>query len=196
MDSLLVLLTQQLGSRDSTAHLSRAIGADSQTTQRAVAAALPVLIGALAGNANRPGGAEPLARALAEDHDGSVLDDLTGFLGSGGTANGDGILRHALGDRRSLAEQQLGRMSGLDADSTGRLLAMLAPVVMGALGRAMRQKQLDASTLPGMLEQERRTAEQSLPGIGGMLTQLLDADGDGQFLDDAARILGSFLNRR
>jgi len=196
MDSLLDLLSQQLKSRDSMTHLSRAIGADSQTTQRAIAGALPVLIGALAGNANRPGGAEPLARALTKDHDGSILEDLAGFLGAGQTSDGDGILRHALGSRRDAAQQQLGRMAGLDADSAGRLLALLAPVVMGALGRSMRQGKLDASALPGMLEKERRTAEQTLPGLGGMLSQLLDADGDGQILDDAARLLGSFLNRR
>lgn len=196
MDSILDLLSQQLGDQDSVAQLSRAIGADSQTTQRAVAGALPVLLGALAGNASRPGGAEPLARALTKDHDGSILDNLTGFLGAGQTSDGEGILRHALGSRQDAAQQQLGRMSGLDADSAGRLMAMLAPLVMGALGRTMRQKQLDASALPGMLDKERRSAEQSLPGIGGMLTQLLDSDGDGQFLDDAARMLGSFLNRR
>jgi hypothetical protein len=196
MDSILDLLSSQLGNPDRIDHLSRAIGADAQTTQRAVAGALPVLLGALAGNADRPEGAASLARALENDHDGSLLDDLSGFLGAGRTADGDGILRHALGSRRDVAQQQLGRMSGLDASSAGRLLALLAPVVMGALGRSMRQKQLDASALPGLLEKERQTAEQTMPGIGGMLTQLLDSDGDGQFLDDAARMLGSFLNRR
>lgn len=196
MDSILDLLSSQLENPDRLNHLSRAIGADAQTTQRAVAGALPVLLGALAGNANRPGGAASLAQALEKDHDGSLLDDLSGFLGAGRTADGDGILRHALGSRQDVAQQQLGRMSGLDAGSAGRLLAMLAPVVMGALGRSMRQKQLDASALPGLLEKERQTAEKTMPGIGGMLTQLLDSDGDGQFLDDAARMLGSFLNRR
>jgi len=59
--------------------ISGQIGADPQSTQTAVSAALPLLLGALARNASQPGGAEALAGALGRDHDGSVLDHVAGF---------------------------------------------------------------------------------------------------------------------
>ena len=61
--------------------LSSAVGTDEQTTQRAAAAALPLLLGAMNRNTNSPQGAQSLANALDQDHDGGLLDNLGGFLG-------------------------------------------------------------------------------------------------------------------
>lgn len=83
MASLLDGLMQQLGS-DTIAKLGQQLGADSATTQQAVGAALPAILGALAKNAQSPDGAAALAGALEKDHDGSVLDNVSSVLGAGG----------------------------------------------------------------------------------------------------------------
>jgi hypothetical protein len=182
---------QQLGG-DEISRLGRSIGAEPAATQRAVDAALPMLFGALATNSSRPQGAASLASALDRDHDGSILDDLAGFLGGGDSGPGDGILRHVLGGRKTAAEAQLGQASGLDPGRAGQLLAMLAPLVLGALGRAQKRRGFDPADLAGMLQTERDRAARIAPeGLGG-LARWLDADGDGDVLDDAAR-LGSDL---
>lgn len=197
MPSPLEELTRVLGG-DTVSQLSNAIGADREATGRAVGAAMPLLFSALARNAQRPGGAAALGQALDRDHDGSVLDDLAGFLGGGspaaGATEGDGILRHALGGRRTAAEAMVGRASGLDAQSVSRLLAMLAPLVMGALGRTRQRQELDDAGLAGMLGRERQRAEAAAPGGLGSLAGLLDSDGDGEVLDDALRIGGDLLS--
>jgi len=81
----------------------------------------------------------------------------------------------------------------------GKLLTMLAPLVMGALGKKQRQGGLNPSDLGGLLRQEQRTAVKQAPDLG-MLGSLLDADGDGDIKDDVAKIGGSllksFLKRR
>ena len=74
----------------------------------------------------------------------------------------------------------------------GKILAMVAPLVMGALGRTQRQQGLDASGLAAMLGREREAVRQTSPDQVGLLTQLLDADDDGSVIDDVAK-LGSGL---
>lgn len=199
MPSLFDQLSEQLtGSTLET--ISGRLGADHETTEKAVPAALGALVAALAGNSARGGGAEALLGALDKDHDGSVLDDLSGFLSRAEQGPGEGILRHVLGGKRASVEAGLGQATGLDATSVARLLTMLAPIVMGALGRERRRQGFDAGALASMLGSERATAERRSPVDLGVLGGLLDRDGDGQIGDDVAELGGgllkSFLGRR
>ncbi len=197
MSSLLEMLSDQL-SGDAKSQIGRQLGADEGTTSRAISAALPLLMSALAKNASRPDGAVSLAGALERDHDGSILDNLSGFLGSPESGTGEGILRHVLGGKRPAVERQLGQQTGLDMNTIAKLLPILAPIVMGALGRAKRQQNLDTGALTSMLAGERKRAE-SMGSLGG-LASLIDADADGDITDDVAKagigLLGRLLKRR
>jgi hypothetical protein len=189
-------LTQQLGA-GTVQNLSRQLGADEGATGKALSAALPMLMGALSRNASRPEGADALSRAVDRDHDGGILDDIPGFLKNFQSSQGDGILGHVLGNRRGAVEAGISRTSGLDAGSVSKLLAMVAPLVMGALGRAKRGGGMDAGALSQMLGTESKRVEEAMPGAGGLLSSLLDQDGDGQVADDVANLgmnlLGKFL---
>ncbi|MEL7059173.1 MAG: DUF937 domain-containing protein, partial [Acidobacteriota bacterium] len=171
------------------------------TTQKAVAAALPMLLGTMARNANEPAGAAALAGALDRDHDGSVLDDVQGFLGGGAAENmGAGILRHVLGSRQGAAQRNLGQVGGLDSGKAAQLLAMMAPVVMGFLGQQKRQRQLGVNDLARELQQERADLQRQQPQVSGLWEQMIDRDGDGQIADDLAgvgmNLLGGLLGGR
>ncbi|MDX1530423.1 MAG: DUF937 domain-containing protein [Rhodothermales bacterium] len=200
---------------DTLGQLSRAIGADERATQRAATAALPVILGALNRNASTPSGAEALARALDRDHDGGLLDHLGGFLGglAGGerapaagrdlpdvsarTTNGAGILGHVFGDRLPRVEEGVARATGLDRGQVLQLLIALAPLVLGALGRVKRERNLDARGLPDVLGTEAARARDAAPSdLLGTVAGFLDRDGDGNPMDDVAGMLGGFLRRR
>ena len=186
--SLLDMLQQRLGG-DAVNQISRQLDTDPASTRTAIAAALPMLVGALARNAQDPGKAGALANALGR-HDGSVLDDVAGYLGRGDTGDGDGILGHVLGGKKETVQTGLGQAAGLDPAKAGTLLAMLAPLVMGALGKAQREKGLDTGGLAGMLGSEQQRAADAAPGVMGMLTSLLDRDRDGSVMDDIGAMLG------
>ena len=194
--SILDMLSQQLGG-DAVKQISRQLGAAERSTEKAISGALPMLVGALANNSRNADGANALAGALDRDHDGSILDDIGGFLGQGDAAAGAGagILKHVLGGRQQTAANGLGKMSGLDGGSAGQLMAMLAPLVMGALGRQKRQANLDNTGLAGMLQGERERVQRKAPDAMGMLGSLIDADGDGDVKDDVARIGMSMLGK-
>lgn len=178
MASILDLLNDTMGDTG-LQEIGKAMGVDSGGARNVVGAALPVLLGAMSKEASKPEGAEALLGALQRDHDGSILDDPVQALRN--TADGDGILGHLLGGKRSNVEKGLGQATGLDAGSTGKLLSMLAPVVMGAVGKAQRQGNLDAGGLAGMLNNERDQMAKASPDVMGIVGSMLDSDGDGDF---------------
>jgi hypothetical protein len=174
-----------------TKRISSNLGADEGAVGNAIGMALPMLMGALSRNASNDEGARSLDGALERDHDGSILDNLSGFLGQAEQGPGDGILRHVLGAKRPAVEQGLSKSTGLDAGTIGKLLVTLAPVVLGAIGKAKRDKHMDSGGLSQFLAGERQEIERSAPDKMGIIGSLLDSDGDGQIeVDEIAKGVG------
>ena len=192
MGSIFDLLSSQLGG-DAIGQISRQIGADEESTARAVGGALPMMMAALSRNAQSQDGATSLFNALDRDHDGSLLEDLGGFLGNADSSPGEKILGHVLGNRRPSVESGLSQLSGLNTSAIGKLLPILAPILLAALGRKQRSRGLDPGGLSDLLNSERHQAEKAAPREFGMLEMFLDRDGDGQVMDDVADIATSVL---
>jgi hypothetical protein len=195
MTSILDALQNQLGP-DTIQQISEQIGSDPAATQSAIGMALPMLIGGLSHNASNPQGAAALNAAL-DQHDGGILDNLGGLLGGGGGGGlaggiGGAILGHILGNKRGPAEAGVAKASGLDAAQVGQLLIMLAPIVMGVLGRMKQQKGIGADQLPDVLNQGKADLEAQNPGLGG-LGGFFDQNHDGSIGDDVLRMGTSVL---
>jgi len=174
--------------------LSSRLGIDSGTLATVAQTALPAIIGALSHNTREPQGAESLSTALRNDHDGSILDNLGGLLG--GAGNGAGILGHLFGARREAVEEEVGRSTGIDAATVGKVLVTLAPLVMGWLGKQQRAQNLDAQGVGQVVQQEHAELQkQDTGGLLGRFSSLLDSNNDGSVMDDVARIGGSLLGR-
>lgn len=192
-EGLIDQLSQQMG------------GADKQQTTAAASGIMSTLMGALAKNASTPEGANSLAKALDRDHDGGLLDNLSGML-SGNTqpeqaraSNGAGILKHLLGGQQSGAVDMISKMSGLSSGNTGNLMSMLAPMIMGTLGKAKKQNGLDVGGIASLLTNSVSKQSQSNPTMS-LITKFLDSDGDGSIVDDVASIgmkmLGGLFGRK
>ena len=154
---------------------------------------MPLILAALARNANNPQGAESLHQAINNDHDGSIFDNLTGYVSNPQTANGAGILGHVFGGQKPAIESNIAQATGIDQGSAGGLLETLAPLVMGAVGRAQQQEQLDPSGLSNLLNQQQQQAQNNAPGAMGMLSSMLDQNNDGSAIDDLKRMAGGFF---
>lgn len=186
--------------------LTKQIGADNnEQTEKAATGIMNTMVSALAKNASTPEGATSLANALDKDHDGSIFDDLADLMqgGTGNqserTLNGAGIINHVLGDKQGGVINMISQISGLDSSKSGSLMTMLAPVIMGALGKTKRQQGLDIGGLTSLLNgtvTEQRAQDPTM----GLITRFLDTDGDGSVVDDIANIgmkfLGGFLRRK
>ena len=196
---LMELLKGQLGS-GLMDQLSNQIGGDKQQTETATNGILSTLIGALSQNVTKLGGADALAGALDRDHDGSILNDISGFLGGNtqtqnpSTTNGAGILSHILGDKLGGAAQMISQISGLNGDQTGSLMTTLAPIVLGVLGQAKQQNGLDANGIAGLLGNTTQTQSGSNPFMG-MVSQFLDQNHDGNVMDDIVNMGMKFFSK-
>lgn len=190
MNTISQVITQQLAGSASR-QIALRLGVSEGTANRAVQIAVPLILSALARNAAKPEGAEALHQAVATDHDGSILDNLMGYLGNPEAANGAGILGHVLGPQRGTVEGNLAQATGLDQGSAGSLMEIVAPLVMGAVGRTQQQAGLDSSGLAQYLGEQQQQA--ATPGMMGTLSSMLDSNQDGDVKDDLARIAGNFF---
>ena len=192
MNSLTNDLLQQLDGQPMS-QLGQQLGLNAQQTSGAVAAALPLLMGALGRNASQEGGAQQLLGALQRDHAGLDIGSVLGAVMGGGGGGGD-ILGHILGAKQQPAAQGLGAATGLDSDRAGTLLKMLAPLVMAYLAKQVGSSGSNPQALSGLLGQERQQIQQQ-GGIGGsLLGAVLDQDGDGKLgMSDLLKAGGSLF---
>jgi hypothetical protein len=169
------------------------LGVSESTANTAVQMAVPLIIAALARNAQQPQEAQALHQAVATDHDGSILDNLMGYMSNPQAANGSGILGHVLGAQQPAVETNLAQATGMDQSSAGSLLAMVAPIVMGAVGREQQQNGLDPQGLSQYLGEQQQEAQSANPDMMGSLRSMLDSNNDGSVTDDLHRIAGNFF---
>lgn len=183
---------QQL-SEDGLSQISRQIGADKKATGAALSTTIPVLVSAMANNASNKKGAKALHQALIKDHDGSVFGDLPGYLGDPQTADGAAILGHVLGGQQPAVTEGLAEGTGLDARQIEQLMQIIAPLVMGALGRQQQQQGFDPDSLAGYLGGQQQQVLQENPDILSILNVVLDVNKSGSALDDIIGWLGKLF---
>jgi hypothetical protein len=210
MTTLLQGLEAQFDER-TVRSIAQQLGVAPQQADGAIAAALPLLLGALGRNASETQGARSLHRALERDHASVDLGDLLGGLGGllGGQAGGgragagraggglgdllgggagEAILGHIFGRRNDRASDGLGRSTGLGSVDARRLMQILAPIVMAYLAKRMTQQRMDPGQLGDVLGREREQIKDRGGLGGGLLGAVLDRDGDGD--TDFADLIG------
>lgn len=188
MSGILDLLNSDLGK-------SIVSGVAGQTNQPAnkthdvLTMAMPVLMAAMQRNASSPEGAQGLLSALTSQHDGSILNNLSGLFGGGVDDNvmsdGSKILGHVLGNKQSNVEKAIGAKSGMDASSVAQILKVAAPILMGMLGNQAKQQNVNSpggleGLLGGLLKGNSSQNDR------GFLESILDANNDGSIIDDVA----------
>ncbi len=126
--------------------LSNQLGlGNDQKTSAAVDGVFGTLLNGILNNASTPEGQQSLENALEKDHNGSILDDLSGFLTgtnkpeNESTTNGAGILKHILGDKKDDVVNSISNASGIDTSKILQMMMTLAPILLGFLGKAKSQ---------------------------------------------------------
>jgi hypothetical protein len=202
MMNVVELLQDQLDD-NLVSQLSQRIGADSnEQTQAAASGIISTLVAGLNKNAATPEGAQSLFSAIDRDHDGSLLEDVAGFLlgnrqtQNSNMLNGAGILGHILGGKQSNVADMVSKATGLNSSQIMSLMVSLAPMVLAALGKAKNQQALGADNISDFLSGTVKSQANKGQEMG-MLNRFLDADGDGSVMDDITNMgMKFFLNRK
>jgi hypothetical protein len=155
-------------------------GLDRGTTQSAVGACVPAVLSSLADLAAKPGGARQLADTIAEQPSG-MLSNLAQTLGTGSLSaeKGSGILSSLLGGGvLNTLVSTLSRFVGVGEGSTRTLMGLLAPVVLGVLGREQRAAGLETGGLARMLMGQRDQINAAMPvGLSDLLSSRVRMEG-------------------
>lgn len=199
----LTALLQTAMSDETLNGISDHLGIDNQQAKVAISSAIPILVAALNKNAKQ-GDVDNIDRAL-EKHDGSVLDNVQGFLSAGNFSDGVGILEHILGGNQSKVENAVSKSSGLDTGQTIKLLAMLAPIIMGFLGKQKNRGVLSSggglsSILEGLVGGIPKANQGSKGEIDMNIIDVLlnnnEKNEDGGLMDIGGKILGGLFGKK
>jgi hypothetical protein len=180
MATNLVSYIMQFLTPDLINRIAGALGLDRNDTQTGVAATVPALLAALGGVAAKPGGAQNLVDTIKQQS--NVVDSFGSMLGTGSPSSfvdkGSSLLMSLLGSRdQSSLVGAIGSFAGLGHSGGSSLLGMLAPLVMGLIGKQMGPR-IDAGSLGNLFASQKEQIAQALPrGMSNLLggTGLLDS---------------------
>ena len=179
----LVSLIMQFLTPDMIGRITSALGVDRNNTQTAIGAAVPGLLAGLSGVAAQPGGAQKLVDAVTQQTSalGSLANMIAGADRSSLIDKGSQMLSSLLGSRDQTAlAGAVGKYAGLGQNTSGSLLGMLAPIVMGTIGQQQGTRSLDAGAVTSLLSSQKDNIAAALPaGFANLLggTGLLDSLG-------------------
>lgn len=170
--NLMDILTQQLNG-GALSQISKNIGIDEKTASMAISSVAPLLISAFAKKSSQPEHAEVLHQKIADGHD-DVLD-------------------HVMGDRKDSIQSGLAKQTGLDASAISGLMAAVAPMVIGAISQQQKKQGFDAGGLSSFLNNQNGMIQAAAPAVMSALFNMLDANKDGNVMDDIGRIAGKLF---
>ena len=181
--NLLNLLEDQLD--DKVIQLaSNFLGESSSSTKSAIGSILPSLIGgAIQRGSTERGAGDILDMISSGGHDGSIFDNLGSLLGDsnalqGLLKTGASLLPLLLGRKQDSVLDLVLRATGLKKDRGNSLMSMLAPLVIGMIGRHVRKNGLNARGLMDWLLGQRKHVNDRLPEGMGSILGFADIDVD------------------
>lgn len=171
MSILQTILNSQDGA--SVSALARQFGLDESQTQSALRELVPALNAGVKRNVQQQDGLSSFLNALGNGNHDRYLNQPNLLQQDDTVRDGNGILGHIFGSKdvsRQVAAQA-SQKTGIDAGILKKMLPIVATMAMGSLSKQSRGIGFTGGAAP---------ASKS----GGLLTKLLDSDGDGSITDD------------
>jgi len=162
---------------DVVRNASAMTGESETATRQAMQGGLASVFAGLTNLASTSEGASTLGNLVREPSFGKLLNNVSSsFSGGSETSSlmnsGQNLLGRIFGDRTSGVADAISRFSGISSTSSGRLMAMLAPLAIGVLGKHAAANGLNATGLANSLMEQRDEFAAAAPG--GLLKLLGD----------------------
>ncbi|MEL7500293.1 MAG: DUF937 domain-containing protein [Planctomycetota bacterium] len=146
------------------------LGVDEEKASSAFDIGASSILGGMVNKASSPEGAQQVFE-MAKGADTSILGKLGDILGSGGDdldslqKSGSGMLDGLLGaNSQSGMVGAISKFLGLDESVMGKLLTLVAPILMGVIGKQVSASGLDVNGFSSLLSDQKEHLAGSLPG--------------------------------
>lgn len=155
--------------------LSRMIGESAATTKKGLAAAVPSILGGLVAKGSSESGAGSLIKLMTEHKvGGSMIDQLALlFGGRAGDAQldlGTTMLHAILGEKTLGVTRLVSSAADMSGASAGKLMALVAPAVLGGVAMAAPAGGFSSASLAGFLAGQKDSLGSFAPaGLGDLL---------------------------
>ena len=141
----------------------------AESTSSAIDKIFPAILNAVLIKGSTEAGAKDLLHFLSTNKvDEKLHDDVPALLSNAAdteklSADGADILKYLLGDKLSYMVDWVASGNGLKTSSASTLLKLVAPLVMGAVARAVKERNLNASGLRDLLQSQSVFVAESSP---------------------------------
>jgi hypothetical protein len=156
------------------------LGVDEATARSAVNAALPALVGGLHANAQDPAGAASLSKALATKDPSSILGGVS--LDDVDDTDGAKIVKNIFGANQDQVIATLGSTGKASSNLLGKLLPILAPIVMAYIANKVTTSlgsKTTSTTKPTTTATTAATQQESGGGLTDVLGSILGGGSSG-----------------
>ena len=169
MASLVDSVMESLGSI--VGPLASQMGESTDTVQRGLQGGAGAMLSGLAARAEEPGFLSQIFGLITNPaNTGGALSALTSNPGTAVAGGGSALTELAgrllpmiFGSRMGAVTDAIGQSSGVGTSKAGTLLSMAAPLVLGGLGRFVRDNNVTASGLAASLKSEAPQLQSFLP---------------------------------
>lgn len=165
------LITGGIGSKAINL-VAKTLNIDESKAKWVVAAAVPLMIAALNYNSKKSKKKEEGINQALEKHNGGIFDQIGNLFGNGPSEDDNKIVNHMFGKNTEVVKDNLATKTGLSADKIGGALAILAPIVMGYLGK-QKQQESSGGGIGDLLSNVLGGGQSSSSGGGGILGSII-----------------------
>lgn len=175
--------------------ISDLIGADYNSTKKAVAAITSAIIPALSHRCADPQSASGVFDFLAKMGNVDIIDDIGGFLGDPTMfSNLEQHTQSILGGDFTSVVENVAKLSGLNSGAVGQLISLVTPIITSTIGKMIKTESFNVQQLTGFLQTQEGIITSLSPSLLGFLAKM-GGNGDQNVLDDLGRLTDSFFGR-
>jgi OOP family OmpA-OmpF porin len=164
------------------------LGEKEDKVKTAIEGLIPTFVGGLMKRASNEAGATTLMNVVKKgNHDGSIIEQLGDIVNNKDSfakivEKGNGLVSMLLPDKKSSIATMISQFAGVRNSSATSLLSIVAPIVVGKLGKMVTTQNLDKAGLANTLLDQRSILLDETPE--NLQTKMIDVLGLSTFLSE------------
>lgn len=175
-------------------NISKKLGLDPTMVQGIVSVGVPMMISGMSKMKSKEGGKANLASFIDADGDGSILDDIGGFVMGAAAEHGGTILSSIFSGKEEKVGKTVAKNAGAEPGMASQVMQMVAPIVLGYLNKKKNEDGLDEDGVGNLVDDADKSLRDKDSGIMDNIGKFLDMDGDGDMTDDVIEIGTNIFN--
>ncbi len=164
------------------------LGEKEEKVKTAIEGLIPTFVGGLMKRASNEAGATTLMNVVKKgNHDGSIIEQLDDLLKNkenfaGFVEKGNSVVSMLLPDKKSSIATMISQFAGVRNSSATALLSVVAPLVVGKLGKLVTSQGLDKTGLANIILDQRSSLLDETPE--NLQPKMIDVLGLSTFLSE------------